>query len=118
LEAIILERLYHYKSHYVQTGVSFYHYAYSLNLGLLKTLVCITIIFNAIPLQYNCNSGGWNNIQNLKVCGFTPNTLVNCEIRARRDSNSINNQDSEVTTSSVTTPCPAGIHYKLYMIFR
>jgi len=57
-------------------------------------------------------------MQNLKVCGFTPNTLVNCEIRARRESNSNNNQNSEVTTGSVTTPCPAGIYYKLYMIFR
>jgi len=47
-------------------------------------------------------------IQNLKVCEFTPNTLVNCQIRARRESNSNNNQNSEVVAGSVTTPCPAG----------
>jgi len=89
--------------------VSFYHHAYSLKLGLPKTSVCITIIFKVIPLQYNCNSGGWRNIpSNKQVCGFTPNTLVNCEIRARRESNSNNNRNSEVATHSVTTPCPAG----------
>jgi len=71
--------------------------------------VCVhNLIFDAIPLQYNCNSGGWKNIQNLKVCGFMPNTLVNCEIRARRESNSNNNINSEVATHSVTTLCPAG----------
>jgi len=60
-------------------------------------------------VQYNCNSGGWKNISsNKQVCGFTPNTLVNCEIRARRESNSKNNRNSEVATGSVTTPCPAG----------
>jgi len=60
-------------------------------------------------LQYNCNSGGWENIPSDKqVCEFTPNTLVNCEIRARRESNSNNNKNSEVATISVTTPCPAG----------
>jgi len=66
------------------------------------------LMFDAIPLQYNCKSGGWKNIQNLKVCGFTPNTMVNCEIRARRESNSDNNQNSKVAAGSVTTPCPAG----------
>jgi len=45
---------------------------------------------------------------NKQVCGLTPNTLVNCDIRARRESNSNNNKNSEVATSSVTTPCPAG----------
>jgi len=60
-------------------------------------------------LQYNCNSGGWKNIPSEKqVCGFTQNTLVNCEIRARRESNSNNNRNSEVATDSVTSPCPAG----------
>jgi len=67
------------------------------------------MIFDAISLQYNCNSGGWKNIPSDKqVCECTPNTLVNCEIRARRESNSNNNQNSEVTANSVTTPCPAG----------
>jgi len=33
--------------------------------------------------------------------------MVNCEIRARRESNS-NNKNSEMATGSVTTPCPAG----------
>jgi len=60
-------------------------------------------------LQYNCNSGGWKNLpSNKKACGFTPNTLVNCEIRATRRNNANNNQNSEVATDSVTTPCPAG----------
>jgi len=89
--------------------LSLCHYAYSLKLGLSKTSVCITIIFNAIPLQYNCNSVGWKNIpSNKQVCGFTPNTLVNCEMRARRESSSNNNQNSKVATGSVTTPCSAG----------
>jgi len=79
-----------------------------LKLGLPKTSVCIIITFDLIPLQYNCNSGGWKNIPNLKVCGFTPNTLVNCEIRARRESNSNNNQNSKVATASVATLCPVG----------
>jgi len=34
--------------------------------------------------------------------------MINCEIRARRESNSNNNRTSEVATDSVTTPCPAG----------
>jgi len=63
-------------------------------------------------LQYNCSSGDWKNFttnqQYLKVCGFTPNTLVNCDIRARRESNSNNNRNSGVATGSVTTPCPTG----------
>jgi len=55
-------------------------------------------------LQYNCNSSGWENIPSDKqVCEFTPNTLVNCEIRARRESNSNGNKDSEVATDSETT---------------
>jgi len=55
-------------------------------------------------LQYNCNSGGWKNIPSDKqICEFTPNTLVNCEIRARRESNSNGNKDSEVATDSETT---------------
>jgi len=55
-------------------------------------------------LQYNCNSGGWKSIPSDKqVCGFTPNTLVNCEIRARRESNSNGNKDSEIATDSETT---------------
>jgi len=53
-----------------------------------------------LAFQYNCNSGDWKNIPVTKeLCGFTPNTLVNCEIRARRESNS---------NDSMTTPCPAG----------
>jgi len=55
-------------------------------------------------LQYSCNSGGWKNIPSDKqVCEFTPNTLVNCEIRARRESNSNGNKDSEIATDSETT---------------
>jgi len=65
--------------------------------------------FNTLPrdfmlLQYNCNSDGWKNIPSDKqVCEFTPNTLVNCEIRARRESNSNSNKDSEIATDSETT---------------
>jgi len=75
-----------------------------------KFLVCIhNLIFDAIPRQYKCNTGGWKNIpSNKQVCGFTPNTLINCKIRARRESNSNNNRNSAVATDSVTTPCPAG----------
>jgi len=62
-----------------------------------------------LTFQYNCNSGDWKNIpSNKQVCEFTSNTLVNCEIRARRENNSNNNRNSEVATDSVTTPCPAG----------
>jgi len=62
--------------------------------------------------QYHCNAGGWKNIPSDKqVCEFTPNTLIDCEIRARRESNSNNNnRNSEVATGSVTTSCPAGKH--------
>jgi len=78
-------------------------------MGFPKSSFCIhNLIFDGIPLQHNCNSGGWKNTQNLMVCGFTPNSLVNCEIRARRESNTNNNQYSEVATGSVTTSCPAG----------
>jgi len=60
-------------------------------------------------VQYNCNSGGWKNIPSDKqVCELTPNTLINCDIRARREDNSNNNRNSEVAMGSVTTPCPAG----------
>jgi len=63
------------------------------------------IIFLCIwILQYNCNSGGWKNIPSDKqVCEFTPNTLVNCEIRARRESNSNGNKNSEIATDSGKT---------------
>jgi len=55
-------------------------------------------------LQYDCKSGGWKNIPSDKqVCEFIPNTLVNCEIRARRESNSNGNKDSETATDSETT---------------
>jgi len=55
-------------------------------------------------LQYNCNSGSWKNIpSNKQVCEFTPNTLVNCEIRARSESNFNGNKDSETATHSETT---------------
>jgi len=57
-----------------------------------------------LNLQYNCNSGGWKNIpSNKQVCGFTPDTLVNCEIRARRESNSNGNKYSEIAIDSETT---------------
>jgi len=62
-----------------------------------------------LAFQYKCNAGGWKNIPSDKqVCEFTPNNLVNCEIRARRESNSNNSRDSEVAADSVTTPCPTG----------
>jgi len=62
-----------------------------------------------LTFQYNCNAGGWKNIpSDNQVCGFTPNTLVNCKIRARRESNSNNIRNSEVAAGSATTPCPAG----------
>jgi len=67
--------------------------------------VLLVTIFDSTPLQYNCNSGGaWKNIpSNKQVCEFTPNTLVDCEIRARRESNSNGNKDSEIARDSETT---------------
>jgi len=65
-------------------------------------------------LQYTCNSGGWKNIPlNKLVCEFTPNTLVNCEIRARRESNSNGNKNSELATDSGTT-CNSKLMLPLY----
>jgi len=72
-------------------------------------ILCVRNFLLSYSFQYNCNSGGWKNIpSNKQVCEFISNTLVNCEIRARRESNSNNNKNSEVATGSLTTPCPAG----------
>jgi len=68
-------------------------------------------------LQYNCNSGGWKNIPSDKqVCGFTPNTLANCEIRARRESNSNGNKDSEVATDSRRT-CNSKLLFLIALLY-
>jgi len=45
---------------------------------------------------------------NKELCGYEPYELVTCGIRARRESNSQGNRDSEISEDSVTTPCPAG----------
>jgi len=67
-------------------------------------------------LQYNCNSGGWKNIpSNKQVCGFTPNTLVNCEIKARRENNSDGNKDSEIAADSETT-CNSRLLFVLALV--
>jgi len=50
---------------------------------------------------------------NKLVCEFTPNTLINCEIRARRESNSNGNKDSEIATDSETT-CNSKLMLPLY----
>jgi len=72
---------------------------------------------NAIYLQYNCNSGGWKNIpSNKQVCEFTPNTLVSCEIRARRGSNSDGNKDSEIATDSETT-CNSELLFYMHPVY-
>jgi len=42
---------------------------------------------------------------NKELCEYEPNELVTCDIRARRESNSQGNRDSEMSTDSVTTDC-------------
>jgi len=42
---------------------------------------------------------------NKELCGYEPDKLVTCDIRARRDSNSQGNRDSEISRDSVTTDC-------------
>jgi len=42
---------------------------------------------------------------NKELCGYQPYELVTCAIRARRESNSQGNRDSEISTDSVTTDC-------------
>jgi len=42
---------------------------------------------------------------NKELCGYEPDELVTCDIRARRESNSQWNRDSEISTDSVRTEC-------------
>jgi len=53
-----------------------------------------------------CNSQTWINVpENKELCGYEPYELVTCDIRARRESNSQRNKDSEISKDSVTTDC-------------
>jgi len=53
-----------------------------------------------------CNSQTWMKVpDNKELCGYQPYGLVTCDIRARRESNSQGNKDSEISRDSVTTEC-------------
>jgi len=47
---------------------------------------------------------------NKQLCGYEPDELVTCDIRARRESNSQGNRDSEISRDSVTTDCASESH--------
>jgi len=56
--------------------------------------------------QIKCNSQTWIKFPDVKeLCGYEPYELVICDIRARRESNSQGNRDSEISRSNVRTEC-------------
>jgi len=56
--------------------------------------------------QVKCNSQTWIKFpDNKELCGYKPDELVTCDIRARRESNSQGNRNSEISRDSVRTDC-------------
>jgi len=56
--------------------------------------------------QVKCNSQTWIKVpDNNELCEYQPYELVLCDIRARRESNSQENKDSEISRDSLTTDC-------------
>jgi len=57
-------------------------------------------------------TSGWRAVpEDNLVCGFTPSTLVECEIRARRECSCPGNRYSEVATDIVETKASMCVTY-------
>jgi len=62
--------------------------------------------FFVLKYQVKCNSQIWMKFpENKELCGYEPYEPVICDIRARRESNSQGNKDSEIFRKNVTTYC-------------